>query len=227
MYLLLTGQHQQILPIYDVNAPSETAWRRAIGTIVQASMEEGVDDIIDTDAAAWSLLTQFPYPSAGHWFPSWNQVIKFPEEVLREDQIDPGTTHSNTRLRVSGSWFDIYRKCSLVSTGSGADQRTLVYGNSGSTELEGCSVISGSGAVIKNGQYLVVCLDADGAYDKGDGSRYLVVCREISEGKGDNGKNTIRARKVGVLTITSAEVELLVASEDFDFLDDNIEVTIE
>ena len=246
MYLLLTGEHQQILPIYDERSSTETAWKRAIGTIVQASMaplpdgevSQGVEDNVnEDDAAAWSLFTQFPYPSAGHWFPSWNQVINFPEKVLREDQIDPGTSYSNTRLRVNGIAFMVHRKCQLVSTGSGVDQRTLVYGNSGSKELEDRLFISGSGAIIENGQYLVIC-NYYGTYDEGDGTftydegdgwnaRNLVICREISEVEGDNGNNTIRARKVGVLAIPSTGVELLLDTEEFDFIDDDIEVIIQ
>jgi len=230
MYLLLTGQHQgQLLPIYDQNSSPETAWGRAIGTMVQASMEEGVDGMIDTNAAVWSLLTQYPYPSAGHWFPSWNQAIKFPEEVLREEQIDPGTAHSNTCLRFSGgSWFEIYRNCHVIPTGSGAGQKTLVYGNSNSKELEDRLAISASGAMIENGQYLVISMSMDGAYNEGDGSQYLVVCRETSELEGVEGTYVIRARKVGVLAITPTELKLLEASEDFDgTIDDNIKFSIE
>ena len=227
MYLLLTGEHQgQLLPVYDQNSSPETAWGRAIGTMVQASMEEGVDGMIDTDAAVWSLLSQYPYPSAGHWFPSWNQVINFPEKVLCEDQISPGTAHSNTHLRFSGGgWYDIYRNCHVIPAGNGAEQMTLVHGNSDSKELEGGLVITGSGATIERGQYLVIFLGTDGVYNESDGSRYLVVCREISEVKGGEGTNVIRARKVGALTISSAEAELLRVSEDF--IDGDIEVSIE
>lgn len=248
MYLLLTGEHRQTLPIYDENSSSETAWKRAIGTIVQASMiplpdgevSQGVEDNFnEDDAAAWSLFTQFPYPSAGHWFPSWNQVINFPEKVLREDQIDPGTSYSNTHLRLDGTVFYRYRNCHLVSTGNGVDQRTLVYGNSGSKELKDRLFISGSGATIENGQYLVVCSyygydDGDGTLTSEDGNGWnarnlvnLVICREISEVEGDNGNNTIRARKVGLLAIPSTKVELMLDTEEFDLIDDDIEVIIE
>ncbi|KAF8416914.1 hypothetical protein BGX38DRAFT_1243906 [Terfezia claveryi] len=68
-----------VLPVYQCNEAPGDAWNRFIATT--AKMDPlGLD-------YTFELIKWFPFPSFGHWFPSWEQLIRFPDlGLLPEDQ---------------------------------------------------------------------------------------------------------------------------------------------
>ena len=69
--------------------PSETpsyAWNRLVKTA--ARIEE--DDEEELMSFGVQLLKIFPHPSAEHWFPSWAQVMQYPDVSIQEHQLEDG-----------------------------------------------------------------------------------------------------------------------------------------
>ena len=116
--------HNVTLPIYDPNTPPSVAWERLISTIASAKMESDVvrrnNDIQRTTTI--QLLCLFPHPSRHHWFPSWTQVLQYPD---RDNDPIPVSGDMDYSLRiVSGR---IYRGCSLKLHQSPTSEREASY----------------------------------------------------------------------------------------------------
>ena len=104
------GNFRVTFPIYDPSTPVSVAWGRLISSIASARMEPGVceDRFLTTTV---QLLCLFPHPSKHHWFPSWTQVLQYPDVSIRDNDPIPVARDMDYSLRiVSGR---IYRGCSL------------------------------------------------------------------------------------------------------------------
>ena len=103
------GDFHITFPIYDPSTPVSVAWERLISSIASAKMEPFVcEDHLTTTV---QLLCLFPHPSKHHWFPSWTQVLQYPDVSIRDNDPIPVPRDMDYSLRiVSGR---IYRDCSL------------------------------------------------------------------------------------------------------------------
>ena len=102
-------------PIYDPSTPVSEAWGRLISSIASTKWDVqdfGVFQNYSTDETTTiQLLCNFPHPSKHHWFPSWTQVLQYPDVSIRDNDPTPVPRDMDCSLRiVSGR---IYRDCSL------------------------------------------------------------------------------------------------------------------
>ena len=102
-------------PIYDPSTPVSVAWGRLISSITSTKWD--VEDFGDfqsystDETTTTQLLCNFPHPSKHHWFPSWTQVLQYPDVSIRDHDPTPVPRDMDCSLRiVSGR---IYRDCSL------------------------------------------------------------------------------------------------------------------
>ena len=133
------GNFQVTFPIYDPSTPVSVAWRGLISSIASAKM--GVNDLVKDPSqgilrrtapglheiyntirpssnkdifhhtTTIQLLCLFPHPSKHHWFPSWAQVLQYPDVSIRDNDPIPVARGMDYSLRIlSGR---IYRDCSL------------------------------------------------------------------------------------------------------------------
>ncbi|KAF8429406.1 hypothetical protein BGX38DRAFT_411724, partial [Terfezia claveryi] len=126
-----------ILPVYRASESPSQAWDRLVPCV--ASMQRYMPCFYpccyETGmSVAMQLLRLFPHPSVDHWFPSWEQVMRYPDVSLAalqrgyETELPPRTDRS---LRLYNA--RIYRECIVHSA-----QLLMPAGNAGSAH---CIVI--------------------------------------------------------------------------------------
>ena len=104
------------LPIYDPSTPVSIAWGRLISSIASTKIdidewEGGPYEYEFGQPTTIQLLYLFPHPSRHHWFPSWTQVLQYPDVSIRDNDPIPVPRDMDCSLRIlSGR---IYRDCSL------------------------------------------------------------------------------------------------------------------
>lgn len=113
-----TASESLILPLYDENAEPEHAWQlfvRALAKIEEPCAESAWRAYAcpRADTLALYLLSNFPHPSAEHWFPSFRQVEAYPNVSLQEPQLDDQTApRMNAPLCIK--WGRLYRRVRLI-----------------------------------------------------------------------------------------------------------------
>lgn len=86
------------IPTYVESESQEDAWSRLINAVADTKYTKGI---------ALFLMAQFPHPSANHWFPSWGQVMGWPDinvadtQKRREDHVPPPNGYK-VRLQSGG-----------------------------------------------------------------------------------------------------------------------------
>ena len=139
---------------------------------------------------ACSLLEYFPHPSAGNWFPSWDQVEHFPNISIRrpaipDDQID---LHSVYSLKLTDCGI-IYLPCRLYPYGPGTYRAVGLDENGGQSTAVLHNRAWGADAeefrVLVDQQYVLVAVKLDDSlrllnHSKMYSLRFIVlVCREL------------------------------------------------
>jgi len=81
MYLLLNGLHSSHLPVYLPSETAAAAWERYIKSTASLGTHP--------TRYVLELLDAFPHPSSKHWFPSWEQVMRYPDVSITEPQDEP------------------------------------------------------------------------------------------------------------------------------------------
>jgi len=82
-------------PKYIESESSEEGWERLVHAITDS-------DDMGIDCITYQFLTRFPHSSANHWFPSWEQAMRYPDVSLSEEQRPdsiPPRTDLSLRLR--------------------------------------------------------------------------------------------------------------------------------
>ncbi|KAF8475086.1 hypothetical protein BDZ91DRAFT_789312 [Kalaharituber pfeilii] len=80
------AQHTTLkIPSYDPFEHEEDAWARLVHTTAQLWVAQC--HCCDVNLAATQLLKLFPHPSEEHWFPSWAQVMQYPDVSVKEPQL--------------------------------------------------------------------------------------------------------------------------------------------
>lgn len=115
-----TGKNYGHLPAYGRTESPEDGWLR----LVHATAEVWTIECQLWNAGhnphsinrhvhfADQLLTLFPHPSGEHWFPSWNQLMAYPDVSLREPQLPDGVPPKiECALRLQGGY--LYRQIRL------------------------------------------------------------------------------------------------------------------
>ena len=109
------------LPVYDSNTPIPVAWGQLISSI--ASTETADDDLLLGSMVKYThmiqashtptiqLLRLFPHPSRDHWFPSWDQIQKYPDVSFRD--VHPALASEGTDYSLQIIPGRIYRDCTL------------------------------------------------------------------------------------------------------------------
>ena len=110
------GDFHVTFPIYDPSTPVSVAWRGLISSIASTEMDvsdfmanQGQDIFSRTTTV--QLLCLFPHPSRHHWFPSWTQVLQYPDVSIRDNDPIPVAEDMDYSLRIV--YGRIYRDCSL------------------------------------------------------------------------------------------------------------------
>ena len=81
MYLLLNGLHSSHLPVYLPSETATAAWERYIKSTASFGTHP--------TRYALALLDAFPHPGLTHWFPSWEQVMRYPDVSITEHSEKP------------------------------------------------------------------------------------------------------------------------------------------
>ena len=101
-------------PIYDVNLPASVAWDQLIPIIT--STEMGFVDNLDvllkchdkwrlSHSPTIQLLRLFPHPSRHHWFPSWTQVLQYPDVSIRDNGPEVSVRDNDPDDAVIPPWY--------------------------------------------------------------------------------------------------------------------------
>ena len=126
-------------PIYDPNIPVSVAWDQLIPVITSTQMHVlDVYPAIDrrdlgpsTHGPTIQLLRLFPHPSRHRWFPSWTQVLQYPDVSVRDNnqgpwhEINPGPDMKDYSLKIASG--RIYRDCSLQLSQLPTPEKQAVY----------------------------------------------------------------------------------------------------
>ena len=99
--------HSQHLPAYDPKERPAQAWNRLVQACAAASVwTVECGDCSRRNHFVEQLLDLFPHPSAQHWFPSWEQLLKYPDVSAQEEQIpDNVPPEVNWALRLYGGYL--------------------------------------------------------------------------------------------------------------------------
>ena len=105
------------LPAYHSDECPDVAWTRLVhaSAVVYSSYctwcSQG--DRVNSNHFVAQLMRLFPNPSAQHWFPSWAQVMKYPDVTLKEPQLPDGIKPDiDCSLRLYGG--HLYRGVTLT-----------------------------------------------------------------------------------------------------------------
>ncbi|KAF8435599.1 hypothetical protein BGX38DRAFT_1135753 [Terfezia claveryi] len=120
------------LPLYYPHETASDGWSRSVGLTSRVSnyIIRHCPDHISADglylgSMATQLLALFPNPSADHWFPSWAQVMRYPDVSVCEAQsVDTAPPPIDLSLKIIGG--RLYRGVRLAP-GKDASGRTTHY----------------------------------------------------------------------------------------------------
>lgn len=99
------------LPAYRSDETPEEAWKRLVCATAQVWTTE-CSYCISPGHFAQQLMELFPHPSAAHWFPSWTQLINYPDVSHQEPQLPDGIPpQMDCSLRLYGG--HLYRGVTL------------------------------------------------------------------------------------------------------------------
>ncbi|KAF8462395.1 hypothetical protein BDZ91DRAFT_699006 [Kalaharituber pfeilii] len=172
-----------ILPIYTPNESPHEAWNRWMYGL------DKYHQVWPQLSFAHILIMLFPHPSAHHWFPSWDQVLRFPDISLGERlgsdyeirHPDQGAMLFSDQLHGILYHSMLYRSCTLRRSGNMYEtccQRLKVFLHS--TLQNGFLPDVG----IKESQtYALVdiTLHSDLCPPDWEDCRWLLVCQELEE----------------------------------------------
>lgn len=100
-----------ILPAYHYNENPELAWQRLVHAASHI-WTTACGDCPPGGHFVEQLLTLFPHPSAEHWFPSWTQLMSYPDVSLQEPQLPDGIApQMDCSMRLNGG--HLYRGVKL------------------------------------------------------------------------------------------------------------------
>lgn len=105
-------------PAYHSGECPDVAWTRLVHASAQVSTGQclrciGQPGLRGDKHFVAQLLRLFPHPSAQHWFPSWAQVMKYPDVTLKEPQLPDGVKPDmDCSLRLYGG--RLYRGVTLT-----------------------------------------------------------------------------------------------------------------
>ena len=185
-------------PIYDPSTPVSIAWGRLISSIASTNMnsnywnDRGHDTYGHTTTI--QLLCLFPHPSRHHWFPSWTQVLQYPDVSIRDNDPIPVPRDMDCSLRIMSG--RIYRDCSLELKRRHTSKGEAAYHCSmgmGSETAELVATVPGVELDIDpRSKYVLVDISPDPSlWDKnpGGGQRHvhrstwvksvIIVCEEV------------------------------------------------
>ena len=182
-------------PAYYSGECPDVAWTRLVHASAQVSTGQcwrciGGPGLRGDKHFVAQLLRLFPHPSAQHWFPSWAQVMKYPDVTLKEPQISDGVKpDKDCSLRLYGG--RLYRgvtltKCNQPATHiretfratNDAGQSIILRPHSTVHALEQCPTIEFDLAE----QYVLVDLEPQAPCGESVSREphSLVVCRELT-----------------------------------------------
>ena len=126
----MDGRGKKItLPVYDPQMPIPVAWAHIIASFASTNIGKGFapyDELKPvTQDTTTQLLCLFPHPSRDHWFPSWDQVGRYPDVSITEKHLAPGAESVDCSLRIT--YGRIYRGCSLQLIQSPTSTTKAVY----------------------------------------------------------------------------------------------------
>lgn len=93
------------LPTYIPSEEPGKAWERLVHAVAQVltTMCECISCEYADGPFTIQLMRLFPHPSRAHWFPSWSQVLQFPDVSVREPQRPDGEEpDADLSLRIYG-----------------------------------------------------------------------------------------------------------------------------
>ena len=194
----VNGDFHVTFPIYDPSTPVSVAWGRLISSIASTKW-----DVIDYgDFQSYSskkttttqLLCSFPHPSKHHWFPSWTQVLQYPDVSIRDNDPTPVPRDMDCSLRIlSGR---IYRDCSLERKRRHTSKGEAAYHCSmgmGSKSAELVATVPGIELDIDpSSRYVLVDISPDQslmcrklenqhAHEPTWGKSVIIVCEEVDD----------------------------------------------
>ena len=123
-------------PIYDAGTSAPEAWERLVVSLTSTRIEESElhlqignmrpNNVIQAcHNMTTQLLRLFPHPSEQHWFPSWNQVLQYPDVSIRDN--DSGLTTEGKKCSLHIRTGRIYRGCSLQLIQAPTSEKKAVY----------------------------------------------------------------------------------------------------
>ncbi|RPB19335.1 hypothetical protein L211DRAFT_639696, partial [Terfezia boudieri ATCC MYA-4762] len=123
------------LPLYYPHETASDGWARFVGLtsrfsnyIIRHCPDHICADGLYLGSMATQLLSVFPYPSADHWFPSWAQVMQYPDVSVCEAQsMDTAPPPIDLSLKIIGG--RLYRgvRLALGKDASGRPTHYNVY----------------------------------------------------------------------------------------------------
>jgi len=100
------------LPLYKPDHTPEYAWQQFV--LLLSAEDDG-----NINSGIQQLLEPFPYPSTDHWFPSWSQILRYPDVYLAELQLDDDKISPNLVDALKIRSGKMYRGCYLRRCGAG------------------------------------------------------------------------------------------------------------
>ena len=122
-------------PIYDPSISLSVAWDQLISSIASSDTHyTQLNEALERDvlrqanhAPTVQLLCLFPHPSRHYWFPSWAQVLKYPDVSVRDNHDDPAPIMKGIDHSLEIEFGRIYRGCSLQLTQPPTSEKQATY----------------------------------------------------------------------------------------------------
>ena len=203
---LLCHYDINILPVYKPAESPSQAWERLVSCV--ATMQEHMPCYYPCCygtgmSVALQLLRLFPHPSVDHWFPSWEQIMRYPDVSLAAPQMGYETevlSRTDRSLRLYNA--RIYRECivhgveSPVQAGHTRPAHCIVIKGGPDGQLHQLDIASPSGEIPgelldtthEGWQYVLVDITTHHVIDQALSrlrvpmwrTHLILICRELS-----------------------------------------------